>query len=143
MGPRWYRYDREAVVAALRRGERPDWATTMACGPLDELVALDEEMGIFQALDCLRPQRQRAGLPDDLLLHTLATLPFLREPSLDGATGALFREPAVLLPLGWAPAQIRAGGNDRHRHPDGRQPESPPCKAIAHGGTSRMMATGS
>jgi hypothetical protein len=36
-------------------------------------------------------------------------LPFLQEPSMDGATGALFREPAVLLQLGWAPAQIRAG----------------------------------
>jgi hypothetical protein len=34
----WYRHDREAVVAALQRGERPDLATTLACGPLDELV---------------------------------------------------------------------------------------------------------
>jgi hypothetical protein len=124
---RWYRYDREAVLAALRRGEQPDWATTMACGPLDELVALHEELGVFQALDRLQPQRQRKGLPDDLLLHTLATLPFLQEPSLDGATGALFREPAVLLQLGWAPAQIRAGCNGRHRHPQGRQAESLPC----------------
>lgn len=127
MKRRWYRYDREAVLAALRRGERPDWATTMACGPLDELVALHDELGIFQVLDRLQPHRQRAGLPDDLLLHTLATLPFLQEPSLDGASGALFREPAVLLQLGWAPAQIREGDNHRHRHPEGRQPESLPC----------------
>jgi hypothetical protein len=39
----------------------------------------------------------------------------------------LFREPAILLQLGWAPAQIRAGSNGRHRHPDGRQEESLPC----------------
>jgi hypothetical protein len=39
----------------------------------------------------------------------------------------LFREPAVLLQLGWAPVQIRAGSNGRHRHPDGRQEESLPC----------------
>jgi hypothetical protein len=123
----WYRQDREAVLAALRRGERPDWATTMACGPLDELVALHEELGILEALDELPVTRQRSGVPDPLLLRTLATLPFLSEPSLSGASGALFREPAVLLQLGWAPAQIREGDNGRHRHPDGRQAESLPC----------------
>ena len=41
----------------------------------------------------------------------------------------LFREPAVLLQLGWAPVQIRAGSNGRHRHPEGRQEESLPCHA--------------
>ncbi len=127
MGRVWYRHDREAVLAALRRGERPDMATTMACGPLDELVALHEELGILAALDDLAVQRQRAGLADGLLLRTLATLPFLKEASLSGAAGALFREPAILLQLGWAPAQIRAGDNQRHRHPAGRQPESLPC----------------
>jgi hypothetical protein len=39
----------------------------------------------------------------------------------------LFREPAVLLQLGWAPVQIRQGSNGRHRHPEGRQEESLPC----------------
>ena len=114
----WYRRDREAVLAALRRGERPDMATTMACGPLDELVAVHEGLGV---------ERERAGLADGLLLRTLATLPFLKEAALSGAAGALFREPAILLQLGWAPAQIRAGGNQRHRHPAGRQAGSLPC----------------
>ncbi len=123
----WYRQDREAVLAALRRGERPDLATTLSCGPLDELVALHDELGAFRALDRLPVPRERAGLPDRLLLRTLATLPFLAAPSLQAAAGALFREPAVLLQLGWAPAQIRAGDNGRHRHPDGRQAESLPC----------------
>jgi hypothetical protein len=123
----WYRQDREAVLAALRRGQRPDLATTTACGPLDELVALHEELGIFRLLDRLPVRRARAGLPDSLLLRTLATLPFVADSSLAGAAGALFREPAVLLQLGWAPAQSRAGGNGRHRHPDGRQAESLPC----------------
>src|SRR5947208_13699819 len=57
----WYRRDKEAVAAALRRGERPDLATTMASGPLDELVALHEELGIFAVLDEVEPQRVRAG----------------------------------------------------------------------------------
>src|SRR5207244_11053123 len=97
------------------------------CGPLDELVALHDELGAFRALDRPPVPRVRAGLPDRLLLRTLATLPFLATPSLQGAAGALFREPAVLLQLGWAPAQIRDGDNGRHRHPDGRRAESLPC----------------
>jgi hypothetical protein len=39
----WYRNDKIAVAEALRRGERPDLATTMASGSLDELVALHQE----------------------------------------------------------------------------------------------------
>jgi hypothetical protein len=123
----WYRRDKVAVAEALRRGERPDLATTMASGPLDELVALHQELGIFAILDELEVQRARAGVPDELLLHTLATLPFVEQASLRGASEVLFREPAVLLQLGWAPVQIRSGSNGRHRHPDGRQEESLPC----------------
>src|SRR5712691_12888602 len=98
----WYRRDKEAVAAALRRGERPDLATTMASGPLDELVALHEELGIFGIVEQLEVQRTRAGVPDELLLRTLATLPFVEQASLSGASSVLFREPAVLLQLGWA-----------------------------------------
>ena len=123
----WYRRDKEAVAAALQRGERPDVATTMGSGPLDELVALHEEIGIFAILDEVEAQRKRAGVPDELLLRTLATLPFVEQASLSGAAEVLFREPVVLLQLGWAPVQIRSGSNGRHRHPDGRQEESLPC----------------
>jgi hypothetical protein len=123
----WYEQDREAVLAALGRGERPDMATTMASGPLDELVALHEELGVLAALEEVDSTRERAGINDVLLLRTLATLPFVAAASLSGATGALFREPAILLQLGWAPVQIRQGSNRRHRHPDGRQAESLPC----------------
>src|SRR5881227_1714528 len=123
----WYRNDKATVAEALRRGDRPDFATTMASGSLDELVALHEELGIFAIVDKLEVQRARAGVPDELLLRTLATLPFVDQASLSGAAEVLFREPAVLLQLGWAPVQIRAGSNGRHRHPDGRQEESLPC----------------
>src|SRR5258706_17736 len=123
----WYRRDKEAVAAALQRGERPDLATTMASGPLDELVALHDELGIFAILEEVEVQRERAGVPDELLLRTLATLPFVDQASLSGASEVLFREPAVLLQLGWAPVQIRSGSNGRHRHPEGRQEESLPC----------------
>ena len=36
----------------------------------------------------------------------------------------MFREPAVLLQLGWAPAQIREGDNGGYGCPEGRQVES-------------------
>src|SRR5438094_1126090 len=123
----WYRNEKAAVAEALRRGERPDLATTMASGPLDELVALHQALGIFAIVDGLEVQRTRAGIDDELLLRTLATLPFVEQASLSGASEVLFREPVVLLQLGWAPVQIRQGSNGRHRHPDGRREESLPC----------------
>src|SRR6266852_6505077 len=101
MGLRWYRQDKDAVVAALRRGEHPDLATTMSSGPLDELVALHDELGVFAALDAVEPLRVRAGIADRLLLRSRATLPFVAAASLSGATELLCKEPAVLVHLGW------------------------------------------
>ena len=127
MEVRWFRQDQGAVLAELRRGVRPLMATTTATGPLDELVALHLELGVFDALDQLPVHRERAGVADALLFRTLAVLPSLSEPGLDPAARLRFREPAILLHLGWTPAQIQAGDNRRHRHPDGRQVESLPC----------------
>jgi hypothetical protein len=123
----WYHRNQEAVAEALRRGEQPDMATTMSSGPLDELVALHDELGMFTALGALAVDRQRHGLPDDLLLRSLAVLPFLACHSFRGATGQLFREPSVLLHLGWSAFQIREGDNERHRSPQGRTALSLPC----------------
>src|SRR3954447_14506970 len=123
----WFRRDKEAVLDELRRGVRPLMATTMASGPLDELIALHIGLGVFDALDRLPVDRRRAGIADALLFRTLAALPFLPEPGLDPSARLLFREPAILLRLGWMPAQIQAGDNQRHRHPEGRRAESLPC----------------
>jgi hypothetical protein len=127
MEVQWFRQDKEAVLDQLRRGVRPLMATSAASGPLDELIALHIELGNFEALDRIPVQRERAGIDDALLFRTLAALPFLPEPALDPAARLLFQEPAILLRLGWAPAQIQAGDNRRHRHPEGRQVESLPC----------------
>lgn len=127
MEVQWFRRDPEAVLDELRRGVRPLMATTMASGPLDELVALHIELGVFDALDRLPVDRRRQGIDDRLLFRTLAALPFLPEPGIDPAARSLFREPAILLRLGWAPAQIQAGDSRRHRHPEGRQVGSLPC----------------
>lgn len=63
---RWYRRDQEGVAEALEGGAHPDLATTMASGPLDDLVGLHEELGVFAALDSLDPQRMREGIDDRL-----------------------------------------------------------------------------
>jgi hypothetical protein len=124
---RWFRHDKEAVVTALRAGLRPLMATSTASGPLDEFVALHFELGIFDALDAIPVRRQRAGIDDRLLLRTLMVLPFVSDGGLDPSARLLFQEPAVLMRLGWAAVQIQSGDNHRHRHPDGRRPDSLPC----------------
>jgi hypothetical protein len=102
-------------------------ATTMASGPLDDLVALHHELGIFDILDTLEVHRSRRGIDDGLRLRTLATLPFMEAASLEGAAGQLFSEPAVLLHLGWSALQIRGGDNERHRQGFRRLNQSLPC----------------
>lgn len=148
---RWYQRNQEAVVAALKSGERPDMATTMASGPVDDLVALHDELGVFSALDDLPTSRLRGGIDDALLLRTTAVLPFLETASLSGAAGQLFGDPAILLRLGWSPFQIQMGDNQRHRCPDGRRPESLPCSPetlrdalarIEHSAWQRVQETG-
>jgi DDE family transposase len=139
----WYRHNQEGVVDALRHGRRPDMATTMASGPLDELVALHLQLGIFDALDALEVSRSRHGIDDGLLLRTLAVLPFLEAASLEGATGQLFSEPAVLLHLGWSPLQITWGDNERHRQGSHRLAESLPCHPDTLRDELRRVATAS
>jgi len=124
---RWYRQDKERVAAGLRAGERPDLAMTTATGPLDALVALHDELGVLAALEELELDRHRPGLDDRLLLRTLAALPFVGNTGFGSVAQVLFREPALLLQLGWSPVQLRQGDNGRHRHPAGRQVEALPC----------------
>src|SRR5262249_57365808 len=114
MEVQWFRQDKPAVLDALRRGQRPLMATTMASGPLDELVALHIELGILDALDALPVARQWDGLADPLLLRTLATLPFLPEAGLGPAPPPLFPEPGPPLPLGSgaAPSPARVTHTD-------------------------------
>jgi len=105
----WFERNQRILSQALQRGERPDMATTMDSGPLDDLVALHDELGIFEALDGFSVDRQRRGVEDRRLLRTLAVLPFLPTASLTGASSLLFRDPAILLHLGWSAVQIRMG----------------------------------
>jgi hypothetical protein len=40
MNRAWNRHDQQAVIEGLRRGERPEMATTLASGPLDDSLGL-------------------------------------------------------------------------------------------------------
>jgi len=117
------------VAEALRAGERPDLATTRARGPLHELVGWHEDLGIFASLDAVEVRRARAAIPDALLLRTRAMSPLVEQASLRGGSSVGLREPAILLPLGWAPVHIRSGSHGQQRHPERRQEESLPCHA--------------
>ena len=85
----------------------------MSCGPLDELIALHDELGVFDALGEVKYQRQRAGSEYELQLRTIEVLPVLEAGSLSGAVRQLFQEPAILLHLGWSPLQLQTG-DDEH-----------------------------
>jgi hypothetical protein len=110
----------------LAEGAAIQTIAPQADGALEELVALCVELGTFEMLDKLAVKREREGVPDSLLLHTLAALPFLAKGSLSGSAKALFADPAVLVQLGYAPVQLQQGVTARHRSPTGKTDQSVP-----------------
>ena len=71
----WREHDRAKVLACLQEGEYEAIVTT-GQSELDVLAHLAAELGIFEAVQMLTVKRERAGIPDELLLRTLAVLPF-------------------------------------------------------------------
>lgn len=122
----WVRQDKQTVLRRLAEGAKIQTIVPQASGALDELVALSAELGTFGMLDGLKVSRERQGIPDSLLLHTLAVLPFLADGSLQGSAQSLFSDPAILVLLGYAPVELAAGVSTRHRQPQGKTRESIP-----------------
>lgn len=122
----WVRQDKRTVLRRLKEGAAIQTIAPQGDGALEELVALSIELKTFEMLDSLAVKRKREGIPDLLLLHTLAVLPFLADGSLDGSAKTLFAEPAILIELGYAPMQLRKGVSARHRRPAGKSKESVP-----------------
>ncbi|MBI4319250.1 MAG: hypothetical protein HY675_12235 [Chloroflexi bacterium] len=124
----WVRQDKRTILQRLKEGSPIQTIAPQGNGALEELVALSIELGTFEMLDSLVVKRQREGIPDSLLLHTLSVLPFLAEGSLDGSAKALFAEPAILIELGYAPVAValREGISHRHRRPEGKTEQSVP-----------------
>jgi hypothetical protein len=122
----WVRQDKRTVLGRLAEGAPLQTIAPQADGALEELVALSAELGTFEMLDSLVVKRQREGIPDSLLLHTLSVLPFLAEGSLSGSAKALCSDPAVLVQLGYAPVELQRGVTARHRRPTGKTDQSVP-----------------
>ena len=122
----WVRQDKQTVLRRLQEGAAIQTIVPTADGALEELVALSSELETFALLDRLAVKRERHGIPDPLLLHTLAVLPFLAAGSLQGSAQAVLSDPAILLQLGYAPVELEEGVSGRHRHPGGKTDASIP-----------------
>lgn len=108
----WREYNREKVLEALQKGEY-EAILTSGEGALDALAQLACELGVFEAVELIEVERERAGVPDELALRTLAVLPFVEAMSLSAAANTLFEDAGVLLQLGYTAVQIEAGFNQR------------------------------
>lgn len=120
------RHDQAEALEALSRGEY-EVITTSSQGALDELVHLTLELGVFEALEVIEVDRQRAGIPDELLLRVLAVLPFVEAIGLSASAGLLLADAAILLRLGFTIQQVQHGFNERHRAEAGKAETSKPC----------------
>lgn len=108
----WRENNREKVLEALRKGEYEAILTTRE-GALDALAQLACELGVLEAVAMIEVEREREGIPDEMILRSLAILPFVEALSLSAAANTLFEDAAVLLQLGYTAVQIEAGFNQR------------------------------
>lgn len=108
----WRENNREKVLEALRKGEYEAILTSRE-GALDTLAHLAWELEVLEAVELIQVEREREGVPDQLLLRTLAVLPFVEAMSLSAAANTLFEDAAVLLQLGYTAIQIQEGFNQR------------------------------
>ena len=87
----WHHQDRAHVLECLRRGEYEAIVTSRQSA-LDALAHLAYELGVLEAASQMRVTRARDGIPDDLLLRTLAVLPFVEALGLSAAADMLFED---------------------------------------------------
>lgn len=109
----WRENNREKVLESLRRGEYEAILNSKE-GALDALAYVAYELGVLDAAAATQVYRERNGIPDELLLRTLAVLPFVEAMSLSAAAAALFQDAAVLLQSEYTALQINARFNARH-----------------------------
>lgn len=108
----WRENNREKVLEGLRKGEYEAILTSRE-GALDALAQLAWELEVLEAVNLIEVERERNGIPDELLLRTLAILPFVEAMSMSAAANTLFEDAAVLLQMGYTAVQIQAGFNQR------------------------------
>jgi hypothetical protein len=108
----WRENNREKVLEALQKGEY-EAILTSRDGALDALAQLACELEVFEAVELIEVERERAGVPDELAIRTLTVLPFVEAMSLSAAANTLFEDAGVLLQLGYTAVQIQEGFNQR------------------------------
>jgi hypothetical protein len=100
--------DREAVIAALERGEC-DGILPAACGWLDEFGQFCVHSNVPALLALLPDARARCSIPAALLGTVLLYKQLLRIPSLAQMGRVLFRSPALLRQMGFNWRQVNHG----------------------------------
>ena len=101
------------MLKCLQDGEY-EAIVTSGQSELDVLAHLAAELGILEAVKLIEVQRERAGIPDELLLRTLAVLPFVEAMGLSASANTLFEDAAILIQLGYTMVQLQEGFNERH-----------------------------
>lgn len=62
---------------------------------------------MFEAVGLIRAEREREGIPDELLLRMAAELPFVEAMGMSAGVGELCKEAAILLELGFGIREVR------------------------------------
>lgn len=109
----WREQNRAVVLECLKRGEYEAIATSRESA-MDALGHLATELGVLKAVEVIEVERKREGIPDELLLRTLAVLPFIEAVGLSASANMLFEDAALLMQLGYTAVQIQEGFNQRH-----------------------------
>lgn len=108
----WREHNRAKVLKCLQDGEYEAIVTT-GQSELDVLAHLSAELGILEAVKLIQVKRKRVGIPDKLLLRTLAVLPFVEAMGLSASANTLFADASILIQLGYTMVQLQEGFNGR------------------------------
>jgi hypothetical protein len=110
--------NREAVVAALERGECAGILPAVR-GFLDGFAGFLLEAGVLELLEEFPDHRQRRTIPMFFFCHTLVYRPLFRLERLAPIERTLFRSPYILRQLGFNALQMEEGF---YQTPEGQRP---------------------
>ena len=108
----WREHNRAKVLAHLQKGDYEAIVTSKE-GALDTLAHLATELGVLEAVSLLEVEREREGIPDELLLRSACLLPFIEAAGLSAASESLFADAAILLQIGYTALEVQNGFNNR------------------------------